>query len=40
MTSGGQSSTRQWLVDNNGDAIPGGILSEIIEGGRPPLGDT
>lgn len=38
VTSGGQSSTRQWLVDNNGDAIPGGILSEIIEVGRPPLG--
>ncbi|MDP9889597.1 hypothetical protein [Pseudarthrobacter enclensis] len=32
-------STQQWLVDNNGDVVPHGIILEIIGAGGPPMGD-
>lgn len=34
-----QPSTQRWLMDNNGDVIPGGIVSEIVAAGGPPTGD-
>ena len=32
-------STRQWLVDSNGDVVPHGIILEIAGAGGPPVGD-
>ena len=34
-----QSSTQRWLMENNGDVIPGGIVSEIVGAGGPAMGD-
>lgn len=33
------SSTRRWLMDNNGDVVPDGIIAEIVGAGGPPAGD-
>ena len=34
-----QPSTQQWLVDNNGDVVPRGIVLEIAGAGGPPARD-
>lgn len=34
-----QPSTQQWLVDNNGDVVPNGIILEIVRAGGPATGD-
>ncbi|MGR0160668.1 hypothetical protein [Paenarthrobacter nitroguajacolicus] len=33
-------ATKQWLMDNNGAAVPGDIVTMIAEAGGPDPGDS
>jgi hypothetical protein len=35
-----QPATRDWLIANNGEAVPAPILQEIREAGGPPQSDA
>ena len=35
-----QPSTRQWLINNNGDQVPAAIVAEIAEAGGPASDDS
>ena len=35
-----QPSTRQWLINNNGDVVPAAVVSEIAEAGGPAGDDS
>ena len=35
-----QPSTRQWLINNNGDQVPEAIEAEIAEAGGPASDDS
>jgi len=35
-----QPATRDWLIANNGDAVPAAILEEITEAGGPAKSDA
>ena len=32
-------STRQWLIENNGDEVPAEVVAEIAEAGGPVASD-
>jgi hypothetical protein len=33
-------STQQWLIDHNGEAIPGEVVAKIVEAGGPVTSDS
>jgi hypothetical protein len=35
-----QPATRDWLIANNGDAVPAAIIDEITEAGGPVTSDA
>ena len=33
-------ATQEWLIENNGDAVPGEVLAEIIDAGGEPTSEA
>lgn len=33
-------STREWLIENNGDQVPAAVVAEIAEAGGPAASDA
>jgi hypothetical protein len=34
------STTQQWLIDHNGEALPGEVVTKIIDAGGPAMSDA
>lgn len=33
-------SSKQWLIDHNGEALPGDIIAKIVDAGGPVISDA